>query len=870
MSRPLPATWRRRAALVAVALASGAVATVARPGDGRLAGTVWPVLMAAAVLWTGWRDRRVDGRGAAAQAVLGAAWLFASLLALLAQLGVLDEASGASPIGLVAVATVAALVRTLRLQALDRRSLLMDGGALAGAAIAALGLWQGDAVLEGGALPIVVAGAAIAVLAVAFAGGVPASTARVLDLVGAVFLAAAALTFVTDVTGAATGAATDRPGPLLAAGLAAVMLSSAWPRPARDRSLASGVVVASGSAVVAGLAVLQGADDRLVLAGVAVAAIALALRRATQASDATDGRIAALEARVRTSEERFRVGFGQAPVGMLVARPDGTLVEANAALERMLAASEGTLTGRSLLDMIDPEERSAAAQLLVWARRDELEPGHLEVTLRPGAGAGRRVSMTVGLVHDSGNSFVLALLEDRTEQRELSERLRFAEHFDEVTGLLRRAGFVERFGAVLTRRGPGAPALWVLALDLDGFTELNEGLGHDTGDLVLRSVATRLRDALRGNDLLARFGADEFVAVVAGASDVDLRALAHRLAQQVAQPLAVPGGEVFVGATIGAASVVPGRSTEAILRSVDAALHRAKHRGRGQIEIAGADDDGEGHAGASKRVRIGGELHRAIERSEFRAYFQPIVDLRSGRLKGFEALARWLHPERGLVPPGDFIELAEETGLIVPIGRAVLHDALGRLAAWRAAGPHDERGRLTMAVNLSARQLTAPGLVATVVEEIDRSGVDPTAVILELTESAIMADPAAAKATMVALRERGPRLAVDDFGTGYSSLSYLQQFPVNILKIDRAFVRGLGVVDGDTAIVEAVLRLGHSLGMEVVAEGVETDLQHATLHSLGCEFGQGYLFGRPLAAAQVEAAFAQGTVFGPIWARPST
>jgi EAL domain-containing protein (putative c-di-GMP-specific phosphodiesterase class I) len=207
--------------------------------------------------------------------------------------------------------------------------------------------------------------------------------------------------------------------------------------------------------------------------------------------------------------------------------------------------------------------------------------------------------------------------------------------------------------------------------------------------------------------------------------------------------------------------------------------------------------------------------------------------------------------------------------LIVPIGRAVLHDALGRLAAWRAAGPSDERGRLTMAVNLSARQLTAPGLVATVFEEIDRSGVDPTAVILELTESAIMADPAAAKATMLALRERGPRLAVDDFGTGYSSLSYLQQFPVNILKIDRAFVRGLGVVDGDTAIVEAVLRLGHSLGMEVVAEGVETDLQHATLHALGCEFGQGYLFGRPLAAAQVDAAFAQGTVFGPIWARTS-
>ncbi|MFM7535972.1 MAG: putative bifunctional diguanylate cyclase/phosphodiesterase [Acidimicrobiales bacterium] len=865
MSRPLPSTWWRRAALVFVALTSGAVATVARSGDGQLAGAVWPALMAAAVLWTGWRDRRVDGGGAAAQAVLGTAWLFASLLALLAQLGVLDEASGASPIGLVAVATVAALVRTLRLLALDRRNLLMDGGALAGAAIAAVGLWQGDAVFDGGTLPIVVAGAAIALLAVAFAGGVPASTARVLDLVGAVFLAAAALSVATDATGAATG----RPGTVLATGLAAVMLSSAWPRPARDRSLASGVVVASGSAVVAGLAVLQGADDRLVLGGVAATAIALALRRATRASEATDGRIAVLEARMRTSEERFRVGFGQAPVGMLVARPDGTLIEANAALERMLGSPEGTLTGRSLLDMIDPEERSAAAQLLVWARRDELEPGHLEVTLRPGAGAGRRVSMTVGLVHDSGNSFVLALLEDRTEQRELSERLRFAEHFDEVTGLLRRAGFVERFGAVLTRRGPGAPALWVLALDLDGFTELNEGLGHDTGDLVLRSVAARLRDMLRGNDLLARFGADEFVAVVAGASDDDLRALAHRLAQQVAQPLAVPGGEVFCSATIGAASVVPGRSTEAILRSVDAVLHRAKHRGRGQIEIAVPDGDGEGHADASKRVRVGGELHRAIERGEFRAYFQPIVDLRTGRLKGFEALARWLHPERGLVPPGDFIELAEETGLIVPIGRAVLHDALGRLAAWRAAGPHDERGRLTMAVNLSARQLTAPALVATVVDEMDRSGVDPTAVILELTESAIMADPAAAKATMVALRERGPRLAVDDFGTGYSSLSYLQQFPVNILKIDRAFVRGLGVVDGDTAIVEAVLRLGHSLGMEVVAEGVETDLQHASLHALGCEFGQGYLFGRPLAAAQVEAAFAQGTVFGPIWARPS-
>jgi diguanylate cyclase (GGDEF)-like protein len=532
----------------------------------------------------------------------------------------------------------------------------------------------------------------------------------------------------------------------------------------------------------------------------------------------------------------------------------------------MLGATTEGLERRALPDLVDERDRAAVGQLLVWARRGQLETSHAELSLVGLDGRRVSASVMVGMVQDGDRRFVLALVEDRTAQRALTERLAFAERYDELTGLLRRAAFVDELGRVI--RTPRVTGLlreqpWVLALDLDGFTEVNDGLGHTAGDLVLTTVAERLRSALRGEDLLARIGADEFAVLVQDSNDAEITVLAERLVRSTTAPVPTPSGELFLSMSVGAAGVwTDDVSPEDVLRNADTALHRAKSSGRGRVELHRAEQRQD----ASKRVRTGNELHRAIERRELLVHYQPIIDLVTGCLKGFEALVRWQHPERGIVGPGEFIDLAESTGLIVPLGQQVMDEALRRLVQWRASSTGDERGTLTMSVNLSTRQLAHPDIIAMVRQSLDTSGVDPTAVILELTESAIMADQATARAAMIALRATGARLAIDDFGTGYSSLSYLQQFPVSVLKIDRGFVRGLGTVAGDTAICEAVIRLGHSLGLAVVAEGIEDDLQHRRLHELGCDFGQGYLFGRPLSQAQVEAAFERRSVFGPIWA----
>jgi diguanylate cyclase (GGDEF)-like protein len=394
----------------------------------------------------------------------------------------------------------------------------------------------------------------------------------------------------------------------------------------------------------------------------------------------------------------------------------------------------------------------------------------------------------------------------------------------------------------------------VLFIDLDRFKLINDGRGHDAGDKLLVTVANRLRQVVRAGDVVARFGGDEFVVVCEDQTAAFEAALvAERITEALREPVVVDGQEIFLSASIGIAVANGTCSPDSLLRDADAAMYRAKDRGRARSEFFDATMRTE----AIEHLETQSALHRAVERDELRLHYQPVVELESGAVVGVEALVRWDHPALGLVPPGAFIPLAEETGLIVPIGAWVLDEAVAQLARWR------ERswGRsLTVNVNLAARQLRQPDLVPALMRTLLTSGVEPASLCLELTETTFMEDGGGHRETLAGIRSLGVGLAIDDFGTGYSSLTYLKRFPVNVLKIDQAFVRGLGEDASDTAIVKSVIDLAHALGLVVVAEGVETGDQVSHLRRLGCDLAQGYFFARPQPAADLERLLEAGTL----------
>jgi diguanylate cyclase (GGDEF)-like protein len=378
----------------------------------------------------------------------------------------------------------------------------------------------------------------------------------------------------------------------------------------------------------------------------------------------------------------------------------------------------------------------------------------------------------------------------------------------------------------------------VLFLDLDHFQGVNDSLGHAAGDRLLVAVADRLRAAIRPTDTLARFTGDEFTILCHGVPDeataVDL---ASRVSTAVAKPVMLVEGEVYVTASVGIALATGELETaERLLRNADAAMHRAKEQGRARAGVY----DPHTHGQALQHLRTGNALHRALERHELLMHYQPILSLETGRVSGFEALLRWQHPERGLVCPNEFVPRAEETGPVVPIGVWALETSCQQAVRW-----HQQGAPVTISVNLSPRQLVEPTLVDAVATVLGRTGIDPAYVWLEITESTLMHDAESAVRTLTALRALGVHLSVDDFGTGYSSMTYLKRFPVESLKVDRSFVDGLGRDTEDSAICTAVVTLAHALGLRAVAEGVETVDQLAVLRTLGCEMGQGYLFGRP-------------------------
>jgi diguanylate cyclase (GGDEF)-like protein len=445
-------------------------------------------------------------------------------------------------------------------------------------------------------------------------------------------------------------------------------------------------------------------------------------------------------------------------------------------------------------------------------------------------------------IGEAGRAFnsLLGAVEGR---KDLEERLRFQAFHDMLTGLPNRAFFIEKLAeADVLHQESGTPSA-VLFLDVDNLKAVNDNLGHEGGDTLIKLLSERMVTSVRDTDTVARLSGDEFAILLMGpGSEHQAERVAHRIIESLRTPTRIGEHLVRTGFSIGlATSGTCSASGIGMLRAADMAMYAAKSGGKGRLEVFQPSH----HTAHLQRDAVRAELSGALDAEQLELHYQPIVDVSSQQIVGFEALLRWRHPERGLISPLEFIPLAEETGLIVPIGRWVLQEATRQAAAWQNRSP---LGRLRMSVNVSVRQFQHPDLVGDVADALRESGLDPSLLTVEITESLFAQDTEATLHKINLLKNMGIRLALDDFGTGYSSLSYLRRFPIDILKIDKSFIDGVTTSPEGHAVVAAITQLGQTLRLEVVAEGLETGEQVEAMRTLDCPFGQGYHFSRPLAA----------------------
>jgi diguanylate cyclase (GGDEF)-like protein/PAS domain S-box-containing protein len=441
---------------------------------------------------------------------------------------------------------------------------------------------------------------------------------------------------------------------------------------------------------------------------------------------------------------------------------------------------------------------------------------------------------------------------DITERMQVQERLQYLAHHDALTELPNRVLFMDRLTHALTRAQWHERVVAVLFLDLDRFKYINDTFGHNVGDKFLQHMAARLKSCVREGDTVARLGGDEFALLLEDVGQVaDIAPVADKLLAALAAPFVLEGREFFVTTSIGI-SLYPadGVDGQTLLKHADTAMYRAKDLGRNNYQFYSADLS----AKAFERLTLETSLRRALERDEFLLYYQPQVDIKSQRLIGVEVLIRWRHPELGVVSPTQFIPLAEETGLIVPIGEWVLRSACTQARAWRAAG----LGFGSITVNISGRQFADPALAARIGQVLSDTKLDAGLLELEITESVVMHDPQSAVHTLEQLNAMGVRIAIDDFGTGYSSLAYLKRYPIDTLKVDQSFVRDVTHDPNDASIVQAIIAMARSMQLRVIAEGVETEEQLTFLRTHGCEAVQGYLFSRPVPAEEARELIARG------------
>ncbi len=616
------------------------------------------------------------------------------------------------------------------------------------------------------------------------------------------------------------------------------------------------------SALIAGLVHLQAqrfGGTPLLVSALSAIGIVLLLRVAVQRQEAErlrqDSQLAQAQREATLSHQRFAAAFSHAAIAMVIVKPDGTMLQVNDALRALLKVEPGDVLGRPFETLLDAADTPLAQRRAQAARESQDDAFSMEVQVR------RRDGQEIWLaVHrsqyedpDGGGQCLIYQLHDTTARHVAERRLNHIAYHDDLTGLANRHCFNERLEAAVekTRHDPGQQFA-VLYLDLDRFKLVNDSLGHGAGNELLREVAARLRASVRPVDLVARLGGDEFAALVQVVSDPRIALqLADRVLDELSHPTRILGTEVVPGVSVGITFSDHGyRTADEIMRDADLAMYEAKAAGRGRV----VRFDNAMHHKVAEKLSLESDLRHAIGDGQLSVHFQPIYQLEPYRLSGFEALARWVHPQRGAISPAVFIALAEESGHIEALTDWIIDQAMAQLARWKRDRPGLQH--LGMHVNICGRDLTRISLPFHVNRVLQRHQATPGSLTLELTETMLMGRLDVALRTMASLRASGVRFSIDDFGTGYSSLSYLGRLPIDSLKIDRSFVAAMQESRQNLEIVRAMLTLGRTLGHKVIAEGIETQDQLAMLRELGVQEGQGFLLARPMCADHVNELFA--------------
>ena len=627
------------------------------------------------------------------------------------------------------------------------------------------------------------------------------------------------------------------------------------------------------AAALAGLLSLQAQQQGRAVAVVVVLMLGLSLawlrahfRHQSAEQAAQEARVLAAEQASAQNLKRFHLAFSQASIGMAIVAADGSVHQVNQALCRLLGAAELQLVGQPFTSLLHAGDATLLQRHVDGVLASREEAFSIELRCRGAERLELWVSLHCALFEDTTSAVpgtagaapgLIYQVHDITSRRRAEGELHHIAYHDSLTDLANRSCFQERLKAAVedsrtNRRGGFA----LMVLDLDRFKIVNDSLGHPAGDELLQEVARRLSNCVRPPDLVARLGGDEFAILLEHTQDEgEVLRLGQRLQQALEKPMRINGTELCTAASIGATFSDMGyRMPDEMLRDADLAMYRAKADGKGRLVLF----DTSMHERMGQKLQLEADLRRAIGEGQLSLAFQPLYTLEPYGLNGFEALARWLHPTRGTISPGVFIALAEETGCIDALTTWAVDEATRQLVHWRSTHPGCDE--LVMHVNVSGKDLARPHFVPHVGEVLARHGLPPSRLVLEITESTLMEQRELAMRSLDALVALGVKLGIDDFGTGYSSLAYLSTLPFDCLKIDRSFVIGMDKSAKNLEIVRAVLSLGLTLGKQVVAEGIETHQQLATLRAMGTTIGQGYLLGRPLNPTQVHALLSEPMV----------